>query len=229
MLSLLNFDLTDLFIAIGEIVLIASCLYKDMLKLRLVMNIGLAFYISAGIHAGYNAPGMKALIFFSAINFVANLYRIWQIHKERNLLLIPDDYRTLYEKNFSAMIPGEFLKLQKLAKIQTASKSSVLFEKDQHVKDLFLITKGQVKVIIQDKVKTFLGPHSFIGEMSFLSGDLTTAKVVATEDIELMVWHGSTLSQLERDDASLYIHLTKSIANNLIIKLRNERLPPLPQ
>ena len=216
----LNLDLTDLFIAIGEVIFIISCLSKDMFMLRFVMNIGLAFYIAAGIYAGFDAPGMKALIFFSMVSFVANFYRIIQILRERNLLLIPPHYKTIYEKNFSMMNPGEFLKLQKLATLQTTPMRSVLIEQDDYVKDLMLITKGQVKIIINNEVKTILGPHFYVGELSFLSGEITAAKVVATEDLELMVWPKAALSKLERDDTVLYISLTKSIVNNLIYKIK---------
>lgn len=210
----------DLMFFICGILLVGSYLFRDLLILRLITMVAMVFNTAGGILMGIHAPGMKSLIFFSAIIFFVNAYRSTKIILGRMPVFLPDEIKDVYMKNFNMMTTNEFLRIYKFALIKKFKKGEQLTTEDQPVKSLMLIKNGRVNIIKNGQSIERVDSHFFIGEMSFLSGELATATVeVESDEIEMIEWDKAKLNQLKKDDYSLYDKLEAALAINLIKKI----------
>lgn len=212
--------MVDLMFALAEILLVISYLFRDILFLRIVTNLGLLGYIAGGLIAGLSASGMTALVVFNILGFVINSYQIVRIFLDRQPILLPDDLKKMYYAVFHHFTPTEFLKLYRLAEVRQLVRGEQLTRQDQPVPELMLIKSGQVSIVINDKEITTIGPDFFVGEMSFLTGDLATATVVVlSETCEVVCWSKEVLYKLKDHNSVLFNQLNQTLGSNLIKKV----------
>ena len=105
------------------------------------------------------------------------------------------------------------------------------FERNQLVLDqgvrqrmIFLIDQGAVRIELTDEGETFplaiLGAGEFFGEMSFVDGAPTSARVVAEEPTRLRMIDEANVDKLTDSDPSFAGRLYRSIAAILVERLR---------
>jgi len=175
-----------------------------------------------GFLVGFQEPGMTPLICFSAISFLINGFQTIKLVLNKRAISLPDDMKELYLTNFKMMTTQAFLKFYKMSFSETLKKNDQLTIQNQPVENLMLIKSGHVKVIKDEQCVTTMGANFFIGEMSFLSGELATATVVVESDqVEIIGWKKNKLHQLKKDDFDLFDELETAIANNLIKKIQH--------
>lgn len=210
----------DLIFFIAEILFIVSYLYRDMLYLRLISASGSVLYIVAASIAGFKQPGMTTLIVFAILGFLINGYQICQIIISRWPVLLPEDLKEIYSNTFAIMTPNEFFKIYKKANIKKYIKGGILAIQNRPIPELIMLKSGTVKIIKNDVVITELSSGYFIGEMSFLTGEMATATVeVSSDELECVVWEKTKLASLERQNEELYKKVKQAIALNLVKKL----------
>lgn len=213
-------DIVDLMFMLAEIAIVTSFLFRDILFLRIATNVGLVAYIAGALFAGLNVAGMKVLIFSNLLGLAINTYQIFQVVSERKPVLLPDELRSVYHHIFQSLTPAEFMKLYRLAEVRQISKGEVLIRQNKLVTELILIKSGEVNVIKNDQVVTQLGANYFVGEMSYLSGDLAKATVdVASEVCEIIVWHNEALFKLEAKNNALFNKLNQVLGSDLMNKI----------
>lgn len=215
--------MVDLFISLAEILVITSFLFRDILYLRIITTFGLAAYTVAGLVAGYNAPGMKALIFFNVAGIIINFYQIYRIIHQRFSISLPSELKEIYNTNFSMLTPQAFLKFYNLASVKLLPKDSYITTEGGNIMELLLIKKGLVDVMVNEELLVSLGPNYYIGEMGFLTNKQSTATIIVKEDVEAIAWEKSALDKLENTDSNLHTTLYRSIAENLIRKIHLHR------
>jgi CRP-like cAMP-binding protein len=120
--------------------------------------------------------------------------------------------------------PGEESALLAAAPVQSFVQDQLVFDQNVSLRAIFLIDAGSVRVERQDRGAMIplatLGAGEFFGEMSFVDGTPTSARVVADEPTRLRVIDTGTVDNLTRTDPSFAGRLYRSIAAILADRLR---------
>ena len=98
-------------------------------------------------------------------------------------------------------------------------RGDILLYENQTADYLMLLFKGTVEILVADKQVAVLYPGSFIGEMSFLSGELTTATAKAITDVKLYTWKKTDLLKLLSKNQELDRDMRFVFSSDLIAKL----------
>jgi CRP-like cAMP-binding protein len=100
----------------------------------------------------------------------------------------------------------------------------VVLDQDQAVQTIFLIDAGSVGIErVDDGLPiplAILGPGDIFGEMSFVAGDPTSARVVALEPTRLRMIREEDVRNRSRIDPGFSGRLYRSIAAILVERLR---------
>jgi CRP-like cAMP-binding protein len=120
--------------------------------------------------------------------------------------------------------PGEESALLAAAPVRIYSADQLVFDQNVPLTAIFLIDDGSVRIERQDRGAMIplatLGPGEFFGEMSFVDGTPTSARVVADEPTRLRVIDTTTVDSLANADPTFAGRLYRSIAAILAERLR---------
>ena len=186
-------SLTEILIHAGYLLTAAAFLLRDILWLRLLaiaanLCVGLAAY-RAGMEPHWIVVAWAAL--FVAINLG---HSAWLIY-ERYLQHLTDEEQSLYDCCFQALDPVSVRKLLRRGEWVDFAAQDCLARQGVHLDRLLLISSGEAAVLLGGKIVARLAPGKFIGEISFLSGDISTAMVVATGPVRCLLWKKEELEQ----------------------------------
>ena len=103
-------------------------------------------------------------------------------------------------------------------------RNDVVLDQDVPMRAIYLIEAGSVRVERQDRERStplaILVAGEFFGEMSFVDGAPTSARVVADETTRIRVIDEQTVDNLVEKDPSFAGRLYRSIAAILVERLR---------
>ena len=120
--------------------------------------------------------------------------------------------------------PAEERALLAAAPVRAFARDQVVFDQNVSLRAIFLIDDGSVRVERQDRGAmvplAVLGAGEFFGEMSFVDGTPTSARVVAEEPTRLRVIDTATVDNLTKADPGFAGRLYRSIAAILAERLR---------
>ena len=110
------------------------------------------------------------------------------------------------------------------APVRSYAREELVFDQNVSLRAIFLIKAGAVRVERQDRGAVIpiavLGAGEFFGEMSFVDGTPTSARVVADEPTRLIVIDPVTVDALSTADPGFAGRLYRSIAAILAERLR---------
>jgi CRP-like cAMP-binding protein len=110
------------------------------------------------------------------------------------------------------------------APVRSYARDQLVFDQNVSLRAIFLIEEGAVRVERQDRGATIpiaiLGVGEFFGEMSFVDGAPTSARVVADEPTRLIIIDTATVDALSTADPGFAGRLYRSIAAILAERLR---------
>jgi CRP-like cAMP-binding protein len=108
--------------------------------------------------------------------------------------------------------------------VQSFARDQLVFDQNVPLRAIFLIDDGSVRVERHDRGAmvplAVLGAGEFFGEMSFVDGTPTSARVVADEPTRLRVIDTTTVDNLTKADPAFAARLYRSIAAILAERLR---------
>jgi CRP-like cAMP-binding protein len=120
--------------------------------------------------------------------------------------------------------PAEESALLAAAPVNSFARDQVVFDQNEPLRAIFLIEDGAVRIERQDRGAMIplavLGTGEFFGEMSFVDGAPTSARVVADEATRLRIIDAATVDNLTKADPSFAGRLYRSIAAILAERLR---------
>ena len=120
--------------------------------------------------------------------------------------------------------PGEESALLAAAPVQEFAGEQLVFDQNVDLRAIFVIDSGSVRVEREDRGAmvplAVLGAGEFFGEMSFVDGTPTSARVVADEPTQLRIIDTATVDNLNSIDPSFAGRLYRSIAAILAERLR---------
>jgi extracellular factor (EF) 3-hydroxypalmitic acid methyl ester biosynthesis protein len=128
------------------------------------------------------------------------------------------------EKFLPFLEPAEESALLAAAPVKAYAAGEVVFDRNVVMRAIFVVDDGAVRVERQDgnHVATLavLGPGEFFGEMSFVDGAPTSARVVANAPTRLRMIDTTIVDNLSEVDPSFGSRLFRSIAAILVERLR---------
>ena len=202
---------TAILVHIGALFYVAGFLVRDELILRLLVLGGTGFYIL--YYAFHPETPLWDAIITTTILGSANLLILAIITFERTTLALSDDEKKLYQA-FDTLSPGQFRKILKKAKWQTANGGESLTEEGKPLNTLYYLFDGQAE--IKKGRKKFKVPSGiFLGEIAFILGSEASASVQTEKDMRYVEWDHKDLRDVMSKSPNLH---------NAIIALFNKDL-----
>ena len=189
-------------------------LLTSVLWLRILLVVGACFYIAAGI-----ALGLNSMIGWHIAYALINSGHVIILILDNRATTLPEPFRSLYSERFSSIKPREFRRLIKIHRELTITEAKVI-EQGHKNENLYLITEGNALVVIEGTHVARLVPGDFFGEMSVLSGRLTTSDVYADGVLKFVHWSKVDLQKIEKRYLSLYNRFMMAVGLNVIEKLQ---------
>jgi len=125
---------------------------------------------------------------------------------------------------FPFLEPAEESALFNNAPVKTYERDQVVIEQNAPLRAVFLIEDGTVRVERKERDQMFplaiLSTGEIFGEMSFVDGAPTSARVVADEPARLRVIDEAMVEDLTKKDPTFAVRLYRSIAAILVERLR---------
>ena len=114
-----------------------------------------------------------------------------------------------------------------LAKVMKRPKNAVIIEEDSLGAALFIVKSGSVRITRKGVDIGKRGVGEVLGEMSLVDDVLTSAEVLADEDVELLAIPRSAFDSLMSKDQALALKVYKAFCRTLSERLRktNDLLP----
>jgi CRP-like cAMP-binding protein len=100
-------------------------------------------------------------------------------------------------------------------------KKNIITEKEA-TERLFLLVDGEAEVKVNHKHVSNIKKGNFIGEMSFLSGELPSANVSTMTSSKILSWEKGKLRLLIDKNKDLRHEIHSLFSNDLILKLINQ-------
>ena len=120
--------------------------------------------------------------------------------------------------------PAEESAVLATAPIKSFDRGQLVLDQNVMLRAIFLIEEGSVRVERKDRDQTIplalLDAGEFFGEMSFVDGSATSARVIADTPTRLRVIDEATINNLIKKDPSFSGRLYRSIAAILSERLR---------
>jgi len=207
----------SLIIHLANVSYIIGSGFKKIIILRAFFVIGCAL---EAIYLLLVSPkDLWAGIVWAILIMIVNIVMIAIYFFEKGTFRLKEDERFLFQNVFPNMDKVNFKKMLNGGNWLSMPRGDILLYENQTADYLMLLFKGTVEILVADKQVAVLYPGSFIGEMSFLSGELTTATAKAITDVKLYTWKKTDLLKLLSKNQELDRDMRFVFSSDLIAKL----------
>jgi len=187
---------------------------RDVLKLR-VATIFALFLLMIYYQQNQLWTPLAYNLLFTSINIL----QTWRLVLERRPVRLRADQQRLYDAMFRSLRPRQFLALVGVGTVQQPREGEVLVEAEQRLDRLLLVTEGIATVEIGERTITTLGEGRFVGEMSWLTGDVPRARVVAGAGCSVVVWPSTKLRTFLEQNGEMRTVMQQLLGADLARKL----------
>jgi CRP-like cAMP-binding protein len=149
-----------------------------------------------------------------------NAYHIRRLLLERRPVQLSESESRLYQMVFRTLTPREFVNLLAVGSWKQAAPKDRLVEQGAKLDGVFVIYSGEVGVEVDGAEVADLDAGCFVGEISFLTGEASTASVVAKKDTEYVTWPMTELRKFLDSNADVRAAWQFTIGTDLVAKLR---------
>jgi CRP-like cAMP-binding protein len=209
--------MSDVWIHGANVLYLASYLVRDILLLRVLTVVAgltlLPFYV-------LRPDPIWVAVAWNALFIAINLVQIHRLLLERRPVRLTQAELTLYQQAFSAMSQRDFVKLLRTGRWKTASASECIVAQGVPVTDLIVVCSGSVAVKVEDREVTTLDAGRFVGEMSYLTGEPTSASVWTREPTQYVAWARDALQKIFVASSDVRSGVQLAIGADLARKLK---------
>ncbi|WP_404414920.1 Crp/Fnr family transcriptional regulator [Marinospirillum sp.] len=208
--------LTVFLFYIANLLFCLAYMVRDMAWLRTITILAAIstlpyFYFQAS--PLYSAMGWQ--IAFIAIN----AFNLTVLILHRRPVKLNDQEKWLHSTTLRLLKPRKMLRLLKQAKTHEVAAGEPLVHQGQELNALLLLLSGKASVQMEGQARATLLPGDFVGEMSFISGKVASADVVAEEAACYLEWTAPTLERLYARDSEIKDALQGAIGMDMADKL----------
>ena len=176
---------------IGYLVYLAAYVVRDIFWLRLLTIVGGFATIPYFLNNNTMSP-----VYWTSTYIIINVVNLALLMYERRPVNLTSDQERLRMLLFRAFSQREFLRFVTPADWRAGMPEERIVAKDTTPDGLMAILEGEAIVKVEDKEITRLRMGQFVGEMSFITGQLASADVFAGDNLRYVYWSRDTLTQL---------------------------------
>lgn len=206
----------DYLIHTANVIYIFSYLVRDILWLRILIVVAICFVIPFYY---FQPTPLMAPVYWNLLFAGINIVQIGILLVERRPVELSENEQRLYQQVFRRLTPREVFRLFRIAKWRKAQPGEILVQQGAVLDGLMLINHGTASVHVNEAEVAKLGEGHFIGEMSYITGGKTSARVVADSDLDYVYWPTEALESFLRKQPDLRIALNAIIGVDLAGKL----------
>jgi hypothetical protein len=179
----------------GALIHVANVLYllsysvRDILKLRALTVVAILMIVPYYLSAG---PLWEAIA-WNALFVAINLVQLWRLVLERRPVTLEPDARALHALAFSGLTPRQFLQLLAIGRWDAPAVGTTLVEADAPLDRLTVVADGRARVEKGERLVAELEGGRFIGEMSYLTGQVPSVRVIADSGLRCVHWPAKAL------------------------------------
>jgi hypothetical protein len=200
------------------LILAASYLVADLYWLRILAIVALGL---EGVYFYFGStPPLWVGIGWSVVFVTINLVQLMLMTRERLAVHLSDRESFMHRAMFPDLTAVQFNRFLKAGSWHDVEDGAVLAEKGQPVPELLLIASGTVKVAVGTEIVAMQKAGSFVGEMSYISGNDASATVTAVGKVVLFSVARSALDRLFAQDKDVKAALMRVIGYALSEKLK---------
>ena len=211
---------TDTAMLILSTTLTVCYLSSSIIFIRVALILVQVGYFFLAIYTGLDQPGMTAILILSITNSLINGFKIAQYYYENSILCLPKNLHGLYKDEFHLFSPKEFKILYRKATYE--ERNGELISANQTFKNLMFVLEGSPIIRLKKGKEIKLTKRVWLGEMSFLRGEVTSADVLTdpAENVKLLIWSKNDIIDLQEKQPIVIEKLKYIIANSLAEKIR---------
>ncbi|MYL24979.1 cyclic nucleotide-binding domain-containing protein [Halomonas alkaliantarctica] len=150
---------------------------------------------------------------------VINAFNLTVLLLQRRPVKLSDEEQWLKHTTLRLLKPRKIRRLMQRAERYEVPSGEHLIHQGHELNALLLLLSGEASVKADGQRRAMLQPGDFAGEMSFISGKLTSADVVAEAPVRYIAWPASTLERLYQRDPELKDALQGTIGMDMANKL----------
>ena len=207
----------DRMLHFANILYLASYSVRDILWLRVLTVVAILMLLP---YYYYQPTPMFGAMVWNGVFAGLNVFQIIILLLERRPVKFDDRQSRIYRLVFRSLTPREFLKLISSASWRQAQPGEEIVHKGEALDRLILIGSGRVKCEINESRAVELNEGQFVGEMAYLTGGASTARVSALEPTEYLVWPTAELEHFLSAHPALSTLLRTVIGIDLVAKLK---------
>lgn len=210
-------NVTDVFGHVAFALIAMSYLVRDMFYLRILSVVA----CGAGIAYNYFALPIPLWtpIFWNGVFMAVNVVQLFIIWQERRGIEFSEEQKEIYQMIFKNFSPLEFAKLMRLSKWLNVEEGATLITEKKETKFVYLIYNGEVSILINGKEVARLKDGAFVGEMSFITGNLPSATVKTTKPTRVIAWSKEELRDLLHRNPAMESTMHATLGADLSKKL----------
>jgi len=194
----------------------------DLYWLRILAIVALGL---EGVYFYFGStPPLWVGIAWSAIFVAINLVQLVLMTRERLAVQLSDRELFVHRAMFPELTAVQFNRFVRTGTWHEVAAGALLAVQGQPVPQLLLIANGTVKVTVGAEIVAMQQAGSFVGEMSYFSGEGASATVTAVGRVVLFSVARSALDRLLAHDKDINAALMRVLGHALTDKLR-ARLP----
>jgi hypothetical protein len=201
------------FVHFGYLLMLAGLVARDILVLRCLL---LGAQIILALYAVSIA--VPAITAWNIVFAIINLVWIGRIVRERRATHVPVEWQAIHERHFSAMSPAEFLRWWRLGRTETIHAQPLTCEGVTPA-SLYFVLSGTAKVRRGEIELSQLGPGSFVGEMSLVTGRAANADVEPLGEVTVRQWDRTDVEALQARDLAMWTKIQSAIGVDLVAKI----------
>ena len=176
----------------ANVLYLLSYLVRDILWLRILT-------VCAGVslipYFYFQDPPLLPAVIWNLVFVSINVIQIRILLLERMPVRMSEREQRLYRMVFRHLAPREFMKILAFGKWHEAAPSKKLIEQDSNLDRLMVIYSGRVSVESHGRQIAELSDGAFIGELSFIKKEKTSATVITTCPTAYVAWQRKPLEK----------------------------------
>ncbi len=197
--------------------ILTSFIVKQMLLLRIFSVVASLSSIFYNYHL--TSSPIWIPIQWNILFILVNAYHIFMHLSAKRKIPLTDIEHFVHSKNFPTMTTVEFKRLLSSGHTRTYHKGQKLIEENSQLGAIFLIMEGEVQVCSKGKVISSLSHGEFIGEMSFLTGQMTKTDIILTTTSKIHYWDLDDLDNFFRKYPLILSKFHSAIGTQLISRM----------
>ena len=163
----------------------------------------------------------KTPIVWSVAIIVINLFQVAYILYYKKYMNLSHEERDVYSMMGGRMDLINFKKFMNTGNWINYPVNHKIIMENVAIEKLYYLVEGEVEVKIGDNQIATIKKGNFLGEMSFLSGELPSASVTSVTPARIMSWDRRKLRMLMDKNDDFRHEIYSIFSNDLILKIIN--------